>query len=120
MPRTHGYAARGRVNALGALLRGVLLTVSLTTSNVDTEIFNLWLEGDLLPKLPPGSVVVLDNASFHRHPDTRIITQKAGHVLEYLPPYSPDLNPIKPKWAQAKAIRRKTRQTPDQIFEALV
>lgn len=132
MPRTHGYAprgqrcfgthnwhARGRVNALGALLRGVLLTVSLTTSNVDTDIFNLWLEGDLLPKLPPGSVVVLDNASFHRHPDTAITTQAAGHVLEYLPPYSPDLNPIEQKWAQAKAIRRKTGKTPDQIFEVL-
>lgn len=141
MPRMYGYAprgqrcfgkhdwhAKGRVNALGALLAGVLLTVGLTTSNVDTAIFNLWLSGDLLPKLPPGSVVVMDNAfagsfrpvaftcSLHKRTDTQEMIENAGHSLEVLPPYSPDLNPIEPKWAQAKAIRRRTGQTPDQIF----
>lgn len=129
MPRTHGYSprgqrcighhdwhARGRINALGALLRGVLLTIGLTTSNVDADIFNLWLEGDLLPKLPPGTVIVLDNATFHKRNDTQEIIENAGHILEFLPPYSPDLNPIEQKWAQAKAIRRRTGQTPDEIF----
>lgn len=129
MPRTHGYAprgqrcfgkhdwhAKGRVNALGALLAGVLLTVGLTFSNIDADIFNLWLEGDLLPKLPPGAVIVLDNATFHKRSDTREIVENAGHQIEFLPPYSPDLNPIEPKWAQAKAIRRRTGKTPEQIF----
>lgn len=129
MPRTHGYAprgqrcighhnwhAKGRLNALGALLRGVLLTVGLTASNVDADMFNLWLEGDLLPKLPPGAVIVLDNAAFHKRNDTREIIQNAGHCLEFLPPYSPDLNPIEPKWAQAKAIIRRTGKSPDEIF----
>lgn len=129
MPRTHGYAlrgqrctgrhdwhARGRVNALGALLKGVLLTVGLTTSNVDADMFNLWLEGDLLPKLPPGAVIVLDNASFHKRSDTKEMIENAGHRIEFLPPYSPDLNPIEPKWAQAKAIRRRTGHAPEQIF----
>ena len=129
MPRTHGYSphgqrcagkqdwhARGRVNVLGALLAGVLLTAGLTASNVDAEIFNLWLGQDLIPKLPPGAVPVMDNATFHKRADTREMIENAGYCLEFLPPYSPDLNPIEPKWAQAKAIRRRTGQTPEEIF----
>ncbi|WBU65751.1 hypothetical protein PAE61_14945 [Paracoccus aerodenitrificans] len=42
--------------------------------------------------------------------------ENAEHGLEFLPSYSPDLNPIEPKWAQAMAIRRRTGQTPDEIF----
>ena len=42
---------------IGALLAGIVLSVGLTTSNVDADIFNLWLEQDLLPKLPPGAVL---------------------------------------------------------------
>ncbi|MFV0293524.1 MAG: IS630 family transposase [Paracoccus sp. (in: a-proteobacteria)] len=129
MPRTHGYAlrgrrcfgkrdwhAKGRVNVLGALLAGGLLTVGLTVCNVDAELFNLWLGHDLIPKLPPGAVLVMDNATFHKRGDTREMIENAGHSLEYLPPYSPDLNPIEPKWAQAKAIRRRTGQSPEEIF----
>ncbi len=129
MLRTHFYAprgqrcygkrnwnARGRINVIGALLAGVLLTVGLTEENVDAQIFNIWLEQDLIPKLPPGAVLVMDNATFHKRQDTRAMIERAGHILEYLPPYSPDLNPIEPKWAQAKAKRRATGQTTDEIF----
>ncbi len=129
MPRTHGHAprgrrcsglrdwqARGRVNVIGALLAGALVSVGLTTSNVDADIFNLWLARDLLPKLPPGAVLALDNASFHKRSDTEKLISGAGHILEYLPPYSPDLNPIEPKWAHAKAIRRKTGKNIDELF----
>lgn len=129
MPRTHGYSARGhrcpgthdwhargRTNVLGALLAGALLTIGLTSANVDADIFNLWIERSLIPKLPPAAVVVMDNATFHRRSDTRIKIENAGHTLEYFPPYSPDLNPIEPKWAQAKAIRRKTGQSLDELF----
>src|SRR5689334_630724 len=68
MPRTHGYAprgkrcygkhdwgAKGRINVIGALLGGVLLTVSLFSSSINTAIFTSWIEQDLLPKLPPRS-----------------------------------------------------------------
>lgn len=129
MPRTHGYSprgkrcfgtqewhARGRVNVIGALLAGVLLSVGLTTANVDADLFNLWLEHDLVPKLPSGSVLVMDNATFHKRTDTKEMIRQAGHTLEYLPPYSPDLNPIEQKWAQAKAVRRKTGQSTEAIF----
>jgi transposase len=130
MPRTHGYAprgsrcpgtqdwhARGRVNALGALLAGALLSVGLTTANVDADIFNLWLGRDLIPKLPAKSVLVMDNATFHKRADTREMIETAGHHLEFLPPYSPDLNKIEPRWAQTKAQRRRTGKSVDDVFK---
>ena len=84
MLRTHGYSprgtrclgildwhARGRANVTGALRAGVLLTVCMTEANVDAELFNLWLRHDPLPELPPGSVLILDNATFHKRQDTQ-------------------------------------------------
>ena len=130
MPRTHGHSAkgkrcyglqdwnaRGRINAIGALLSGLLLSVGLTNANVDADIFHLWATRDLLPKLPDRSVLVLDNATFHKRKDTGYALEKAGHTLLFLPPYSPDLNEIEQKWAQAKAYRRKTGKSAEQIFE---
>lgn len=120
MPRTHGYSQQGkrcydlhdwhptkRTNVIGALMGKTLLTVSLFECNINTAIFNSWVEQDLIPKLPKNSVIVMDNAGFHKSLDLRDTIEKAGHVLEYLPPYSPDLNPIEPKWHQAKSKRRK-------------
>lgn len=104
---THNWGAKGRTNAIGALIGGKLLTVSLFDQNVNTEVFNTWLEQDLIPKLPKGSVIVMDNASFHKSSKMKDQIKLSGHILEYLPPYSPDLNPIEHKWAQAKSLRRK-------------
>lgn len=122
MPRTHGYApkgerchgffdwhAKGRTNAIGALLGKILLTISLFQCNVDSDVFHTWVMQDLLPKLPSRSVLMLDNASFHKRCDTLRAIEEAGHTIEFLPSYSPDLNPIEHVWAQAKAIRRRTQ-----------
>ena len=129
-PRTHGYSAKGkrcygvhdwhpskRTNVIGALVGKSLLTVSIFDCNVNTSIFNGWVEQDLIPKLANNSVVVTDNATFHKSPYLKTMIEKAGHILEYLPPYSPDLNPIEPKWAQAKSRRRKYRCDVDTLFE---
>lgn len=132
MPRTHGYAvkgkrcygthnwgAKGRTNVIGALLGATLLTVSLFESNVNTEIFTAWVKQDLIPKLPKKSVVVMDNATFHKGAEMREALKKTGHTLLYLPPYSPDLNPIENKWAQAKAYKRKCQSPLKKIFTNL-
>jgi transposase len=113
MPRTHGYAtkvqrcyglqdwnAKGRINVIGALLVGALLTVGLTDSNVEADIFNLWLEQDLIPKLLAHSVTFMDNATFHKRADTKHMIKNVGHTLAYLPPYSPDLNSIEQSCVQ--------------------
>ena len=130
MPRTHGYALKGlrcygphdwgakeRTNVIGALLGATLLTVALFDTTIDTAIFNAWVQKDLIPKLPPHSVVILDNASFHKGPEMKKEIEQAGHILLYLPTYSPDLNPIEKKWAQAKAIRRRERDNIPNLFK---
>ena len=72
---------------------------------------------DLIPKLPINSVVIMDNASFHKGVVMQKAIEDAGHTLLYLPPYSPDLNPIEKKWAQAKAIRRRVGGTIERLFK---
>lgn len=64
--------------------------------------FEAFLQDGLLPVLEPGSVLVLDNASIHRGGVIRELVEKAGCSLLYLPPYSPDLNPIEPAWSWIK------------------
>lgn len=130
MPRTHGYApvgercfgqhdwnAKGRINVIGALLNNELLTVTLVDGSIDADVFHAWLRHELLPELPDNSVVVMDNAAFHKRDDIQEAVTSCGHELEFLPPYSPDLNPIEHKWAQAKALRRKQRCSVDELFQ---
>ena len=101
---------------IGALLGKSLLTVSLFQSTVNTQVFDAWVIQDLLPKLPPRSVIVLDNAAFHKGKQMSLAVEQAGHTLLYLPTYSPDLNPIEKKWAQAKAIRRRVGGSIADLF----
>lgn len=129
MPRTHGYARkgrrcygfhawneRGRVNVIGAQAEGRLLTTWLCNFNVDSDVFHTWITGELLPILNQTYVIVMDNATFHKRKDTQAAILSAGHTLQYLPPYSPDLNPIEKKWAHAKAKIRKLKCTVEQLF----
>jgi transposase len=131
MPRTHGYAlvgercygvrdwhARGRTNVIGALIGKFLLTVGLFEHNIDADTFCGWTAQDLLPKLPATSVIVMDNATFHKRQDIQNLIRKSGHILEFLPPYSPDLNPIEHKWAQAKTRRKKEGCSIEQLFKS--
>ena len=71
---------------------------------------------DLLPKVPKSSVIVMDHATFHKRQDMIKAIGDSGCTLEFLPPYSPDLNPIEHKWAQAKAIRTQYRCSVDELF----
>ena len=129
MPRRQGYSligrrcfgqqdwgARGRTNVIGALLSGLLLTVTLLMGKVNSEIFLTWVTQELLPQLPPKSVIVMDNASFHKRLDIQESIRRAGHTLLFLPPYSPQLNPIEHKWAQAKAIRKQQQCSISELF----
>ena len=129
MPRRHGYApigkrcvayqdwhAKGRTNVIGALIAHVLLTVCLFDTYINTDIFYAWLTQDLLPKLTAPSIIVLDNASFHKASLIQEAISDAEHILEFLPPYSPQLNPIEHKWAQAKALRKQKHASITQLF----
>lgn len=130
MPRQKGYAlvgercvgqqnwhAKGRLNVIGTLLASCLLTVSLFSGSINANTFYAWLEQDLLPRLSHCQVViVMDNATFHKRADLRQLIKNAGHLLEYLPAYSPDLNPIERKWAQSKAIRKQKNCSIEELF----
>jgi transposase len=69
----------------------------------DNIRFNEWLEKCFLPEVEAGSTIVMDNASFHKGSKTKELIEKAGCKLLYLPPYSPDYNPIENQWAVLKA-----------------
>jgi transposase len=59
----------------------------------------------------------MDNASFHKGKEMKEAIEMAGHTLLYLPTYSPDLNPIEKKWAQAKSIRRRDNCDLEALFK---
>jgi transposase len=112
----HNWQAKGRTNVIGALYNHTLLTTCLYETNIDSDSFQAWIVKDLLPKVPKRSVLIMDNATFHKREDIQTAIQQAGMTLEYLPPYSPDLNPIEHKWAQAKAIRRTHQCSVENLF----
>ena len=110
------WHARGRLNAIGAITDFKLLNVCLFDTYINADVFYAWVSQELLTSLPSNSVIVLDNATFHQRHNALEAIERAGHIVEFLPPYSPDLNPIEKKWAQAKSIRRKFGYSPDELF----
>ena len=118
--RCYGFCdwhARGRINVIGACIDSTFINVVLFDGNINSDIFYTWVKRELLFVLPAHAVVVLDNATFHKRQDIKNAIREAGHTLEYLPPYSPDLNPIEHKWAQAKNIRKKERCNVEDLFK---
>ena len=79
------------------------LLLKKETGTCYTELFNLWVETILLPALKPGQVVILDNVTFHKSEKTKALIENANCALLFLPPYSPDFDPIETIWANLKA-----------------
>ena len=79
-------------------------------------LVNTWLKDFLLKELDEPSVIVMDNARFHKKSEIKALLAKAGHVLLPLPTYSPDFNPIE----QSFAILKKRRQYSGKTIEALL
>lgn len=87
---------------------------------VNGDVFLAWVEQVLIPELRPGEVVVMDNLSTHRMACVSRRIEEAGFSVLYLPPYSPDLNPIESMWSQVKSILRKlAARTFDSLCEAM-
>lgn len=76
---------------------------------IDSPTFLAYVEQVLVPTLRPGDVVVLDNLAVHKQPEVRTVIEQAGALVRFLPPYSPDLNPIELAFAKLKAFLRAAR-----------
>ena len=74
------------------------------------EVFEAYVRQQLVPTLRPGDVVIMDNLSSHKREDVRLAIESAGATLRYLPPYSPDLNPIELMFAKLKALLRREEE----------
>jgi transposase len=84
------------------------------------EVFEAYLERVLAPSLRPGQVIVMDNLSSHKGSRVRELIEERGCELMYLPPYSPDLNPIEEAFAKLKALlRRAGARTREALIEAM-
>jgi transposase len=105
---------------LGAMsTRGMIATMTIEEPT-DTEIFLAYLDHVLCPQLRPGDVVVMDNLSAHKVKGVRERIEAAGAELLYLPPYSPDLNPIEKAWSKLKLLLRSAKaRTKDVLDQAI-
>lgn len=83
---------------------------------IDNPTFRAYVDQVLVPTLRPGDVVVLDNLAVHKQPEVRAAIEAVGAHLRFLPPYSPDFNPIELACAKLKAFLRAARpRTFDQV-----
>lgn len=90
------------------------------TGAVDAPVFEAYLERVLLPELPPGRIVVMDNLSAHKTEKVRELVEARGCEVVYLPPYSPDFNPIEEAFAKIKGLLRKAEaRTREALIEAM-
>ena len=135
MTRTHARAARGRrapgkvpwgrwerLTVIGALaLDGVVASMSVAAAT-GTAVFLAFVEQVLAPALRerPEAIVVMDNLPAHKAEAVRAALDRAGLHHRYLPPYSPDLNPIEPAWSKLKTrLRAEGARTLEQLEAAL-
>jgi len=133
MARRHGRCPRGerlRVGVphghwktttfVGALtLRGFIAPMVLD-GPINRIAFETYVASVLVPELRPGDVVVMDNLSSHKGPKVREMIEAAGAELRYLPPYSPDFNPIENAFSKLKALLRKAAErTRDGLWSTI-
>jgi transposase len=95
---------------IGALTLGGFIAPFVIDGPINRLAFETYVEKVLLPELRKGDVVVMDNLPGHKGPKVRQMIEAAGAQLLYLPPYSPDFNPIENAFAKLKALLRKAAE----------
>ena len=133
MARTHGRCARGERLRMSVphghrktttLVAGLRLDGMVAPMVLDGPINGDWFEAYvaqvLAPTLRPGDIVVMDNLSSHKRASVRAMIEARGARLAFLPPYSPDFNPIEMAFAKLKALLRKAAErTVDGLWTAI-
>ncbi len=123
MTRTHGRAPRGErlvakaphgrwrtLTFLAALRCDCIAAPCVIDSPINGESFLAYVEQVLVPTLKPGDIVIIDNLGSHKGKAVRRAIRAAGAKLFFLPPYSPDLNPIEQVFAKLKTLLRKAAE----------
>jgi len=118
--REYGWCERGkpltglvsgrkfkRTGIVAAQMGKSILSPLQYDGTMDSSLFEVWFSTRLLPNLPQNSVIVMDNASFHRKSKLFSLAEHAGFRIIFLPPYSPEYNPIEHFWAWLKRHLRK-------------
>ncbi|MCH9715941.1 MAG: IS630 family transposase [Gammaproteobacteria bacterium] len=130
--REHGWGERGqrvigeisgrryaRESFIAGLVSNQVVAPLCYTGTCDTILFNFWLENFLLPELGPGYTIIMDNAAFHKSEETKRLIGNAHCHLLFLPPYSPDFNPIEKFWANLKNKIKKIIANFNSLAEAV-
>ncbi len=123
MARTHGRAPKGRRLRMSVphghwktttFVAGIrttgLLAPFVLDGPINRDAFEVYVDKVLAPDLKPCDVVIMDNLSSHKGPRVREMIEAAGASLLYLPPYSPDFNPIEKAFSKLKALLRKAAE----------
>ncbi len=133
MARRYGRAPRGerlraaiphghwKTTTFVAGLRITGMTAPLVFDGpINAQVFEAYVEQFLAPTLRPGDIVIMDNLSSHKGSKVRELIEAAGASLRYLPPYSPDFNPIEKAFAKLKAhLRKAAERTVDGLWSAI-
>jgi transposase len=133
MARRYGRALRGRRLRVGVphghwktttfvagLRRSGLIAPFVLDGPINRHAFETYVARVLVPELRPGDVVIMDNLPSHKGPRVRELIEAAGASLRYLPPYSPDFNPIENAFAKLKALLRKAAErTVEGLWNAI-
>jgi len=121
--RLIGYAPHGHrqtTTFLAALCHDRLAAPAVFNGPINGETFLAWVLQFLVPLLRPGDIVLMDNLSSHKVAGVREAIEAAGAVLRYLPPYSPDFNPIEQVFAKLKTLLRKAAaRTIETLWNAI-
>ena len=97
-----------------AQLNNKLVAPKLLSGSCNAQSFNTWLDQELSPLLDANRVVIMDNARIHKTLETRTLIEGYGAALLYLPPYSPDYNPVEHLFANIKRLRSYNPDKPIQ------
>jgi len=108
-----------RTNIIAGLVNNKAIAPRVFNGSCNTEFFNRWVEQELIKELKPGQYVVMDNASFHKSAKTIELIESVGCKVIFLPPYSPDLNPIEKFWANMKRWIKNKIEKAYQLYDAI-
>jgi transposase len=118
--RVHDHAPAGHwcaTTMIGAIrLAGSTACMTIEDAT-DTEVFRAFVQQVLIPTLKPGDVVVMDNLSSHKKPVRRL--EQSGMHVRFLPPYSPDFNPIEKMWSKVKTALRAAKARAAALNDAI-